>query len=600
MKKNKLLLSISACILLLSSCNSNNVGIYQESLTNCTLSVTFTEDEKETTLPDYVTAYIIGDWNWDMFYPLTEVKGSYQYTFPSLDVGTYMYKIVMWYKDEGVSWTNCVEITPIEQKFIVDGYEGNNSKISVLIPLTSMLEAPLSESDKVYKIIDSASTYSDASYLSFEAYQYENYSEDEQISYYLTSSSNWFTYGSIIDRKGESVIYSYLQDGYRYNYDSSDPTSASSYTKEVYAETFTASLNSFKEPFTFAKSLQSIDSYEYTLVEGTSSYSLIISDSTSVGVAEYIYYTDLDFNLVNVSYSLTRGSSTIASKVLEEITYDEVKATMNDFNINKWNEYYWGKDASNPSELMEKADVTSNYSLTIYYNVLNGTNTMTYGDYLENPTCGKEYLLSGMETVQSTKYEVYFMEDCCYLEKYELVDNDYVQTIKEVMVNDEVAFWDYFINDDDTFVHYPYLGASYQDYFYMYGEGYSKYDISTALTKTSSEEDYDTYSLDPDYKGFYFATLGADILFSSYALLYSSYFSHDNTYFINESQSSLTKFVNSGFSFTSEDESESGTIKAAENDFYAYVYNVGSTDKRETCYYYHNMYQAQLQESEEG
>ncbi len=167
MKKTKLLSSVLVLglILTLGSCNKkeddslSNESVESSedivtSLSNYTLSITFIDETNNITyIPEYATAYIIGDFNsWGEFLPLTSSGNTYTYTFTSIEVGVHEFKGVMWYTGEVVSWDNCIEIITSgtgNASFQVEATEGDNYTKELTYSLTLTLE-PLSSAWRDY------------------------------------------------------------------------------------------------------------------------------------------------------------------------------------------------------------------------------------------------------------------------------------------------------------------------------------------------------------------------------------------------------------------------------------------------------------------
>lgn len=200
MKITKLLTSVAALALVLSlgACEGTTKEetsedtaedyVEPESVTDYTVSFSFTEDGKATTIPSYATAYIVGDWDeWKEFLPLEQTgAATYSYTFDEISTGTHEYKGVMQYTYKEVSW-DCAQIITNDEgdnaSFTISGLDQGSKSITeeLRVAYLASYQNPDEFFSGVAKTHNYKGTYADITYTSTTGVTYGAYKEDESV-----------------------------------------------------------------------------------------------------------------------------------------------------------------------------------------------------------------------------------------------------------------------------------------------------------------------------------------------------------------------------------------------------------------------------------
>lgn len=275
-------------------------------------------------------------------------------------------------------------------------------------------------------------------------------------------------------------------------------------------------------------------------------------------------------------------------------------------------------EASNPTELVEKAYYTGNYSVEIEYSYYKSNDTMTgdeldaameaYNGYGEDyEALEKYYALQEDVTLQETLvYDIYYDRDYLLLVEYVVISGQYYLYLLDFLVNCDDGLWEYWTYDGENWSYYPsYYYALYgvtiwEDYFYSLFYAYE-----TGITSHFIYySEYDTYDFDDwlysigdgtfisQQAALWFCSLGGDQLFYDSAYYYAFYYyTHYGTVFSKANQS-LTSYYWFGTMYYTDDTHED--LYFGEEDIYMTVYDVGKTDESEFVYYYHDIFQSQI------
>ncbi|MCD8194700.1 MAG: hypothetical protein LUD22_00090 [Coprobacillus sp.] len=271
--------------------------------------------------------------------------------------------------------------------------------------------------------------------------------------------------------------------------------------------------------------------------------------------------------------------------------------------------------ATDPAELVEKASTYGNYTVEIEYDLLQSAGSISYTDYIlasygDADALEKYYaLFDDVVLVDTLVWYIYYDTDYIYIEAYEVVNDvtyfDYI----DIIVNTSEGIWEYYTEDGEAWYYISpdsyllYYGASkWQD---LYSSLFDAAD-SEVLDHLQYYQTYDYYDFDDwkyDYYGGYtwevsasaaewFCDLGGEFLYSSYAYTYAYYyFLHYYTVFLEEYQ-----LLESLYSYGYMDYTDYtyANVYYGEQDIYFDVYDVGTTDVRETVDYYHDYFQTGL------
>ncbi len=158
-------------------------------ITNYTLSFTFTLSEEKQTLPSYESLYIAGDFNDWAFSELTLNEEAYEVTIPSITVGEHQYKVLLAYSG-APDWDN--EIIPANEDntnatfTVSEGDTGYSLTYELTKSFSDYLEEISTRTNfTVYFHFTDASheaTYSIPSYA------------DGYVTGYITSENTWTDY----------------------------------------------------------------------------------------------------------------------------------------------------------------------------------------------------------------------------------------------------------------------------------------------------------------------------------------------------------------------------------------------------------------------
>ncbi len=171
MKKRKALIILPLFALLLSGCglftndeeqddeyedsessleeepSSSESSAYKETLSNYTLRFRLRYQDGYESLPNWSSLYITGDFNDNQYDTLVSSSSSFTYTLSSINVGTYSYRVYLFYNDETFDINEAIQLIPPEgdASFVVSGYEGDNYVNTVYFTLDESLETLLPE-----------------------------------------------------------------------------------------------------------------------------------------------------------------------------------------------------------------------------------------------------------------------------------------------------------------------------------------------------------------------------------------------------------------------------------------------------------------------
>ncbi len=266
---------------------------------------------------------------------------------------------------------------------------------------------------------------------------------------------------------------------------------------------------------------------------------------------------------------------------------------------------------------MEKAYALGTYSVEIEYDYYESVETMTmeeyeaayntfYGNDNDYEALEKYYSLQeNVEVLFSIYIDIYYDVDYIYVEEYLEEDGSYTLGLLDIVVNAEDGLWEYFTYDNYQWYYYPsYMNAldgiyEWEDY---YGSLFDIYESGT-LDHLYYDSTYGIYDFDDwrynyyygylsAYSADWFVGLGGDWLFGDYAYTYSYYYDIYYYTLFYEAYQMLTSYYYYGYmDYTDETYEE---FYYGGEDIYFTVYDVGSTDKRDTVDYYHNYWQSIL------
>ncbi len=560
-------------------------------LTNYTVEFDFGE-----TIPSYAKGYIIGSWDsWTSWLALEETNNqTYTYTFASIDEGSYTYKGVMFYVDDesAPSW----EATNAE--FLTD-----NGKDATLVVssedegyqlITHTLENVLVElkddNETINAILEAASQYEYGDDLKWSAY----YFTDGEDSYYLTQDENDATYGVWL---GEDTHY--IKGGTQYVYDESK-SGSEAYTTATWSESYTYPLEDrFPfEPFERLSSYGtdfSLDDFEVEIITSGTSYILILTETTTLGeVDTYIYIADSAFSLTGVGFYSEDDEDTDYF-ITYEISYNDVENALADFDTKYWSAIYWGATPTSANELVEKACYENEYEVCIYYDAWKSTETLTYSQYIANPSDAESYLYGTLPNSATEEYYLYidYTQDYVYASTWDVTVT--TQYSEEILANDSDGnLYDYYSDNLSTYTCTVYENTTWQESRYNLVKAFDKGICETfsyagekstgsGLQTTfipyylfNSNSYIDGYSA----QSYFLTSLGLDFIYGESALNHATNFIFDGSWYpfsfdATEQQIDSGNYYSSFVTWDDDEPTDNTQVYYLWEDIEAWIYYVG-------------------------
>lgn len=474
----------------------------------------------------------------------------------------------------------CSEVITEDDKLEEDDNEETTTEEET-IPQTDENEpedSSLTEEEIIDLILEEINTLSQNG-LSWTSFHTEIESS-EKTSIYLTTDSNSYAYGSLTTYEGEevkSVTYIYEQEQFI--------KEGEEYKIETSSIEYESSLEEY------------VGSIIQEIAQSTLGAIQLTNDGSIYTLTDSVYRVTCLRSGDKFSISGVGKTTSEESLYTESISYDDVKETMESFQL-----YLW-RDPKNPKELIDKAYWCANYTATIEYEKYTGLNTVTNAEYEQNPDGCYSTLTSEVELTSQNQYKVYYMEDCILAEEYKKDDDgEYVLSLKEIIINDEEEelIWDYYTYNNNTWYwDYEGNGGDWRAHYFSLWDAYMD-GVGDYFILESSDVDYDHYTIeDIDAKASWFSSLGADWEFSgSGASLWGrTKYSLGDTLFSKNNQTLKTSYYCANLNYSDYWVNDDSTITFTYETFTSEISEVGNTDKSEECYAIHEIMQEQVSSS---
>ncbi len=593
MEKTKLLTSICAFALVigLGACDkttnddatgseentdsdsSSSEPIPPQTINNLTISISFTDEQDyPVSIPDYGCAYIVGSFDsWETFIPLTIQEGVYSTTFEEIEVGSYEYKVVMWYTDYTVSWSDCVEITSENQTLeVTKDDEGKTLNYSYLLS-ASLEELGQVEGEEALDItlgilnkIPHNIWLEEYSWNCVYVQEEDPYYDNEEQTIYLNRSfdedEEEILYGIAIYKDDDGETYNFYKQGVYYEVQLDEDGEIDDFDIWQAAEDFEYWITEFSDPLQDAEDLvdyieEEDEDISFTLTRNPHTYDLVVTIEEE---AKYTYTASKDYTLTSIGYDDFDGYVyTAQESTLDVIQYkfEEYKSLIG--------------ICFEPSDLLSKIASDCNYYLSFEFEEELSEESVTYSEYQEayqKALMGDrtdyyaiiDKLGDSFEYVQDYIVDIYYTQEALLIEYYEYGEYQLGnQTLyypyyqgSELIVNSQIdgedVFFDYWSEDGeswhlgvyDDYGNYLYdaiYSGCWQDYFYSLADAY-ELGIGDNLSLYFYSDYYGGYtgwSLDDEsLEAALFICLGGQFLFGdAYNEYLSTYLIYNMTYF---------------------------------------------------------------------